>query len=174
MITNVSRRWTVRAGLTMAALAGGGLMLGLWGLRASRAAGEVSSHPEIVRQVTVFGIVATPKGEAVDKDLSPIKAALGKLLPQHGFKLLDSQSARIVAGESVECTLGHGYTAAVTMVRPIDENGKVELRCELSLDGKRQFAATVRTPLDQLFFCERPFLTDGSKLLIGIGARDAR
>jgi hypothetical protein len=158
----------------MAAVALGGLVLGLAGLRASRAESQANSDSQIVRQVTVFGIVAMPKGESVDKDLSPIKASLSRLFPQHGFKLLDSQSARIVAGESVECALGHGYTVEVTMVRPIDENGKVELRCELSLDDELQFSATVRAPLDQLFFCERPFLTDGSKLLIGVGARDAR
>jgi hypothetical protein len=174
MTTSVTRRWALRAGLSMAALACAGLALGFWGLRTSRAAGETASDPEIARQVTVFGIVATPQGESVDEGLKHIKAALGKLLPQHGFKLLDSQSARIVAGESVECTLGHGYTATVTMLRPIDDDGKVELRCEVMLDGERQFAATVRTPRNQLFFCERPFLDDGSKLLIGIGARDAR
>jgi hypothetical protein len=170
----MSRQWALRAGLSMAAVAFGGLVLGLAGLRASRAEGQASSHPEIVRQVTVFAMVATPKDQAVDRNLSSIKATLSKLLPQHGFKLLDSQSAKIVAGESVECTPGHGYTAAITMVRPIDEEGKVELRVELSLDGELQFTATVRTPLDQLFLCERPFLTDGSKLLIGVGARYAR
>jgi hypothetical protein len=158
----------------MAALACGGLVLGLSGFRATRAAGQADSDLQIVRQVTVFGIVATPKGEAVDNSLARIQEPLSKLLPQHGFKLLDSQSARIVAGEAVACTLGHGYTAEITMVRPIDENGMVELRCELSLDDELQFSATVRAPLDQLFFCKRPFLTDGTKLLIGVGARDAR
>jgi hypothetical protein len=175
MTMTISRRWAFRVGLSMAAVAFSGLMLGLVGLRASRAEGQASSHPEIVRQVTVFAIVATPKGQTDDRNLSSIQASLSKLLPQHGFKLLDSQSAKIVAGESVECTPGHGYTAAITMVRPLDEEeGKVELRVELSLDGELQFTATVRTPLDQLFLCERPFLTDGSKLLIGVGARYAR
>jgi hypothetical protein len=155
----------------MAVVAFGGLVLGLAGLRASRAEGQAPSYPEIVRQVTIFAIVATPKGQAVDHNLLPIKASLSKLLPQHGFKVLDSQSAKIVAGESVECSPGHGYTATVTMVSPIDEEGKVDLRCELSLDDELQFSAMVRAPLDQLFFCERPFLTDGSKLLIGVGAR---
>ncbi len=174
MTAIVSRRWALRAGLSMVTLAVGGLVLGLSGVRVSRAAGQASSEPEIVRQVTVFAIVATPNGHGVDSNLSNIQAPLSKLLPQHEFKLLDAQSARIVAGESLACTPGHGYTAEITMVRPIDENGKVELRCELSLDDELQFSATVRAPLDQLFFCERPFLTDGSKLLIGIGARDAR
>jgi hypothetical protein len=174
MTVKLSRRWAVRAGLSMAALASCGLVLGLAGLRVSRAEGGASSHPQLVRQVTVFAIVATPNGQSDDNNLSTIQAPLSKLLPDHGFKLLDAQSARIVAGESVECTPGQGYTAAITMIRPIDEDGKVELRCELSLDDALQFSATVRTPLDQLFFCERPFLTDGSKLLIGVGARDAR
>ncbi len=170
MSMTMSRRWALRAGLSMAALAFGGLVIGLSGLRVSCAGGETYSNPGIVRQVTVFAIVATPKGESVDNKLSTIRAQLSKLLPQHGFKLLDSRSAPIVAGESVECNPGHGYTVEITMVRPIDENGKVELRCDLSLDNELQFSATVRAPLDQLFFCERPFLTDGSKLLIGVGA----
>src|SRR5262249_3144346 len=115
--------------------------------------------------------VASPGGKSVDSKLTAIQPQLNRLLPDHGFKLLDAQSARIVAGESVECKLGHGYTAETVLVRPIDEDGKVQLRCELSLDGELQFSATVRTPLNQLFFCERPYLTDGSKLLIGVGTR---
>lgn len=174
MTTTVSRRWAFRVALSMAAMAFGGLALGVAGLRVSRGGGEAYSNPQIVRQLTVFAIVATPEGRSVDSKLSDVRAQLSKLLPGHGFKLLDAQSARIVAGESVECKPGHGYTAEVTMVRPIDEDGKVELRCDLSLDGELQFSATARAPLDQLFFCERPFLDDGSKLLIGVGARDAR
>jgi hypothetical protein len=190
-----SRRWALRVGLPMAALALGGLVLGLCGLRVSRAEGEVDPNREIVRQVTVFAILATPEGKAVDTKLAGLIGSLGaaslanpegrtvdsklttilpqlnRLLPHHGFKLLDVQSARIVAGETVNCKLGHGYTAETTLLRPIDENGKVQLRCELSLDHELQFSATVRTPLDQIFFCERPFLTDGSRLLIGMGVR---
>jgi hypothetical protein len=166
------RRWVFRTGLSMAALALGGLMLGAWGLKVSRAEGESDPNREIVRHVTVFAVVATPSGKAVDSNLERIQSYLSRLLPGHGFKLLDAQTARIVAGESVECKLTHGYAVETTLVRPIDEDGKVQLRCELSLDGERQFSATVRTPLNQLFFCERPYLTDGSKLLIGVAARE--
>jgi hypothetical protein len=169
---NLSRRWAFRAGLSMAALALGGLLLGACGLKVSRAEGEGDANREIVRHVTVFAVVATPGGKAVDSKLTNIQPHLSRLLPGHGFNLLDAQSARIVAGESVECKLTHGYTVETTLVRPIDEDGKVQLRCELSLDGERQFSATVRTPLNQLFFCERPYLSDGSKLLIGVAARE--
>jgi hypothetical protein len=96
---------------------------------------------------------------------------LNRLLPHHDFKLLDAQSGRIVAGESVDCDLGHGYTAETTLVRPVDEDGKVQLRCELFLDKALQFSANAKAPLNQLFFWERPFLDDGSKLLMGIGVR---
>jgi hypothetical protein len=186
-----SRRWALRVGLPMAGLAFGALMLGLLGLRVSHAEGEADPNREMMRQVTVFAILATPddarlagligsigaaslaipESKAVDSKLATIQPQLNRLLPHHGFKLLDAQSAQIVAGEAVECKLGHGYTVETTLVRPIDENGKVELRCELSLDRELQFSATVRTPINQLFFCERPFLTDGSKILIGVGAR---
>jgi hypothetical protein len=166
------RRWAFRTGLSMAVLALGGLMLGAWGLKVSRAEGEADPDRKIVRHVTVFAVVATPDAKAADSNLANIQQYLSRLLPGHGFKLLDAQTARIVAGESIECKLTHGYTVETTLVRPIDENGKVQLRCELSLDGERQFSATVRTPLNQLFFCERPYLTDGSKLLIGVAARE--
>jgi hypothetical protein len=153
-------------------LAVGGLLLAVGGLKVSRAQGEADPDRKIVRHVTVFAVVATPGGKAVDSKLANIQPHLSRLSPGHGFKLLDAQSARIAAGESVECKLTHGYTVETTLVRPIDDDGKVQLRCELSLDGERQFSATVRTPLNQLFFCERPYLTDGSKLLIGVAARE--
>ena len=168
----LSRRWAFRTGMSMALLAMGVLLVGAWGLRPTRAAVQAESNLDIVRHVTVFAILATPKGKSVDGRLAAIQKHLGRLLPQHGFKLLDAQTARIVAGESIECKLTHGYTVETTLVRPIDEDGKVQLRCELSLDGAGQFSAEVRAPLNQLFFCERPYLTDGSKLLIGVAARE--
>ena len=140
----MSRRWALRVGLPTTALAFGGLMLGLWGIRVSRAEGSAEPDREIVRQVTVFAILATPGGKTVDSELARIQPQLSRLLPHHGFKLLDAQSPRIVAGESVDSDLGHGYTAETTLVRPIDENGKVQLRCELFLDRELQFSATVR------------------------------
>jgi hypothetical protein len=168
----LSRRWAFRIGWSMAALALGSLAGGVWGLKVSHAEGEADPNRDVVRHVTVFAIVATPGGQSVDTKLTNIQQQLSRLLPRHGFKLLDAQSSRIVAGESVACKLTHGYAVETTLIRPIDENGKVELRCELSLDGERQFSAAVHTPLNQLFFCERPYLTDGSKLLIGVAARE--
>ena len=194
----ISRRWALRVGLPAAALAVGGLVIGLCGLRVSHAGGEPDPDREIEqaghglrdpgdpgwqgrghpdRRPDRLGRGGWPRGDpggrkpVVNSKLATIQPQLSRLLPHHVFKLLDAQSAQLVAGESVECKLGHGYTAETTLVRPIDENGKVQLRCELSLDRELQFSATVRTPLNQLFFCERPFLTDGSKLLIGVGAR---
>ena len=40
-------------------------------------------------------------------------------------------------------------------MKPLDENGKVELRCELFHDKVSEFATLVKTPVDQLFFCRR-------------------
>ena len=80
---------------------------------------------------------------------------MDKLLPKHGFKLLDAQSKRIVAGESVTCASGQGYTVVTSLVQSLDENGKVELRCELFQDKTAQFSTLVKTPLNQLFFCQR-------------------
>ena len=74
------------------------------------------------------------------------------------------------AGESVRCDLGNGWTASTDLVQPLDENGKVELRCGLLQNDVAQFDTLVATPPNQLFFCDR-MLDDGKRLLIGVGAR---
>jgi len=170
----VSTRRFLRVGIPLiAAVAFTGLVLGLGGLRVSHAQTRtrIESSHEISRQVTVCAIIATPGAKTVDSKLSEIQGQLNRLLPNHGFKLRDAQSGRVVSGDTVDCDLGNGYTAETTLVEPVDENGKVKLRCELFLDKSLQFSATVKAPLNQLFFCERPFLDDGTKLLIGVGVR---
>jgi hypothetical protein len=122
------------------------------------------------RQVTVFGVIATPGSKAADSNLVRIHTQLDKLLPKHGFRLLDVQNKRIVAGESVTCKLSGDYTVVTSLVQTVDENGKVQLRCELFHDKDRQFSTLVKAPLNQLFFCQRA-LPDGTQLLIGVGAR---
>jgi hypothetical protein len=167
-----SRRRAIWIGVELAVviLAFGGLAIGLGGLRVSRA--EVKSEPDDnePRQVTVFAIVATPGTKTVDSKLATIKPQLDKLMPQHGFKLLDVQSKPLVIGESVACDLRNGYTTQTKLVGSMDENAKVPLRCELFLNQSREFSTLVKTPTNQLFFCERE-LPDGSALLIGVGAR---
>jgi hypothetical protein len=158
-------------GLTATGLIFGGLALGLCGLHVSRA--EVRSNRSEVEapQITVFGVIATPEGKTPDSSkLATIKAQLDKLLPKHGFKLVDAQSKRVEAGESVTCELEDGYSVVTSLVEMLDENGKVQLRCELFKGDVRQFSTLVKTPLNQLFFCQRP-LQNGSQLLIGVGAR---
>ena len=127
------------------------------------------SRAETSRQVTVFAIVASPRNPAIDPKLEPIAPQLRDLLPNHGFKLLDVQSQRLLVGQMVTCHLGGGYTAATTLIVPLDANGKVELRCELLLNEISQLETLVATPPNQLFFCEKP-LMDGSHFLIGVGA----
>jgi hypothetical protein len=124
----------------------------------------------ITRQVTLFAIIATPGSDAIDPKLAGIEPQLRKLLPDHGFKLIDVRSKRLRAGEEVRCDLGHGLVAATALVRPLDPNGKVELRCTLLLNEIVQLNTLVATPPNQLFFCDR-LLDDGTHLLIGVGAR---
>jgi hypothetical protein len=156
--------------LALAALALGGLALGFSGIRLSRAQDDTEANLDIARQVTVVGISATPATKTVDSKLVIIKSQLDELLPKHGFRLLGAQSERIVAPESVTCDLNNGYTVSISLVKPLDENGKVELRCDLFHGKARQFSTLVKTPVNQLFFCQRA-LRDGSQLLIGVGAR---
>jgi hypothetical protein len=156
--------------LAVAALVFGGLLLGLCGLHVSRAEMDSKTADDEARQVTVFGVIATPGSKTADTNLATIKTQLDKLLPKHGFKLLDVQSKPIVAGESVNCDLRNGYTFLASLVQPMDENGKVQIRCELRRGQDRQFSKLVKTPPNQLFFCQRA-LQDGSQLLIGVGVR---
>jgi hypothetical protein len=156
--------------LAVAALAFCGLALGLFGFHVSRAEMDVKSVDELARQVTIFGVIATPGNNSSDSNLASIHSQLEKLLPNHGFRLLDVQSKRVLAGESVTCKLSGGFSVLTSLVQTVDENGKVELRCELFHDEDRQFSTLVKTPLHQLFFCQRA-LSDGSQLLIGVGAR---
>ena len=129
-----------------------------------------SEPPASARQVTIFGIMATPDGAAIDPKLKSIAPQLRKLLPNHGFKLLDVKTKRLVAGQAVACDLLPGYTATSILMEPLDDNGKVQLRCEVQHNQMPQFATTVATPPNQLFFCDRR-LPNGTRLLIGVGAR---
>jgi len=158
-------------GFTATGVVFGGLALGLCGLHVSRAGVRSNRTDGEGPQVTVFGVIATPEGKTPDSSkLANIKSQLDKLLPKHGFKLLDAQSKRVKAGDSVTCELGDGYSVVTSLVEMLDDNGKVQLRCELFRDDVRQFSTLVKTPLNQLFFCQRA-LQNGSQLLIGVGAR---
>src|SRR5262245_43958126 len=143
----------------------------LSGLHISRAGVRNNNDSDNARQVTVFGILASPHSKTVDSRLSSVfRSQLEKLLPRNGFKLLDARSGCIFDSESISCNLGQDYRLTTELVKPLDQNGKVVLRCELFHDKVCEFATLVKTPLDQLFFCRRQ-LSDGSQLLIGIGAR---
>ena len=131
-----------------------------------------SSADETARQVTIFAILATNDPATIDPRLAPVTSQLRKVLPRHGFKLLGVESKRLAATQSVTCDLGHGYKAETVLIRPLDENDKVHLRCNLSRQGTKEFSTLVKTPINQLFFYERS-LKDGTRVLIGVGARDA-
>ncbi len=130
----------------------------------------LQAQAEPALQVTLFAIVATPDSGVIDPKLAPIAPQLRNLLPDHGFKLLGVRSRRLRAGQSIGCDLGQGLIASTTLVRPVDENGKVELHCILSANGIAQFNTLVTTPPNQLFFCDQ-MRDDGTRLLIGVGAR---
>jgi hypothetical protein len=164
------RRYSRGTELALALFALGGLAVLVSGLHVSRADVKSSDDNVRARQVTVFGVLATPGGKTLDPRLSNIHSELDKLLPKNGFRLLDARNERVVDGEAVTCDLGNGRLLTTTLVKWLDENGKVELRCELSQDKAVEFSTLVKTPTSQLFFCQRA-LDDGTQLLIGVGAR---
>jgi hypothetical protein len=130
--------------------------------------GQVPDAP--ARQVTLFGVIASPYDLRVDPKLTRVEPQLRKLLPNHGFRLLDVQTKRLTAGQTLTCNLEDGFTAATTLIRPVDENGKVRLRCAVLQNQAVQLESMVTTPANQLFFCDKA-LGGGTRLLIGIGAR---
>jgi hypothetical protein len=132
-----------------------------------------SSNQDRDWQVTVLGILVMPRatGDAFDPRLSNFKNPLRKLIPaDHGCMLLDVRSDRLSSGQSLQCDLGKDRLAKVTLLDPLNPDGKVKLRCELTQGKKRLSISEVASPPNQLFFCEHS-LGDGSKLLIGVGAR---
>lgn len=132
--------------------------------------GKAKPMPTPARQVTVFGVLATPGSTDADPKLAPVLPQLRRLLPDHGFKLIKIESRRAVAGQMVACDLGEGFVATARLVSPLDLNGKVQMQVDLSVFGESQFQTIVTTPPDQAFFCDK-MLPSGSRLLIGLGAR---
>jgi hypothetical protein len=136
---------------------------------ATAAAGPSSLQAEY-RQVTIFGIAATPGGTSIDPKLLQIDSELAKLKPGHGFKLRAVQTKRLSADEALPCDLGDSLTATATLLDPQNAEGKVRIQFQLIRDDKVEFSTVVTTPPNQLFFCERPLEAD-RVLLIGVGAR---
>ena len=122
------------------------------------------------RQVTVFGVVATPGQGVDDPKLKEVLPQLRQLVPGHSFRLLKVESKRLVAGETVNCDLGAGFVATSQLSTPIDANGKIQMRFDLTCQGISQYQTIVTTPPNQIFYINR-MLPNGERLIIGIGAR---
>ncbi len=122
------------------------------------------------RQVTVFGVLATPGQAKDDPKLKAVLPQLRNLVPNHSFKLLKVESKRAIAGGIVRCDLGDGFVASTALENALDINGKVQLRFDLSVGGFSQYQTIVTTPPNQTFFINR-MLPNGDRLVIGIGAR---
>jgi hypothetical protein len=146
------------------------VLVALFGPWLPRLGAQLPGGPAPARQVTLFAIIATPGSSELDPKLAGIEGQLRKLLPGHGFKLLDVRSKRLLTGESLHSDLGSGWAASTELVAPLDANGKVELRCMLVQNASTQFDTQVATPPNQLFFCDR-MMGNGQRLIIGVGAR---
>jgi len=121
--------------------------------------------------VVLFGVLATPGNQAMDPKIAPVvQAQLRRTLAGHGFKLIKVQSQRILAGQSVVTNMGGGFVTSTTLMSPLDPNGKVQLRYELSHLDVPQFQSIVATPPDQFNFFDK-MLPNNDHLLIGVGAR---
>ena len=123
------------------------------------------------RQVVVFGVLATPGSSTMDPKIAPVvQTQLRRVLPGHGFKLIKVQSERVLPGQSVVCNMGGGFVASTTLMNPLDANGKVQIRYDLSHLDAPQFQTIVATPPDQFNFFDK-MLTNNNRLLVGVGAR---
>ncbi len=136
----------------------------------SLAANPASAQAAPSRQVTMFGILATPGGNQMDPKLKKIEPQLRKLFPNHSFKLLAVESKRLTPGQAITAKLGDGFVAGTELSSVLDNEGNVQFKFALDLNGQREFATFVKTPPNQLFFCDK-MLPDQSRLLIGLGAR---
>ncbi len=123
-------------------------------------------------QATLFGVIATPDDTSIDPKLNKVNIAphLRKLKPGHGFHLIGVSSDRLAAGESITLELNDQTHATARLINPNDANGKVRFQFVLAVAGQPEFVTIVRTPPNQLFFCEKT-LPDNRQLLIGVGAR---
>jgi hypothetical protein len=144
------------------------LLLTIVVARPGRLPAQVADDP--ARQVTLFGVLASPGDRKIDPKLAKIEPQLRKLLPNHGFRLLDVRSKRLTSGKTVGCDLESGFTAEATLLQPTDANGKVQLRCAIRWNDEVQLETVVATPPNQLFFCDKK-VDGGNRLLIGVGAR---
>jgi len=157
-----------RSGLLLAALA----FATLGAISPAMSRQDVAAQAAPGRQVTLFGIHATPGGSKIDPRLEKIEPQLRKLFPgkAYSFKFLATESKRLDVGDSVICKLGDGFVAGATLRSPLDNEGNILMQFDLERDAQPEFSTIVRTPPNQLFFCDKT-LPDGSKLLIGLGGR---
>lgn len=118
--------------------------------------------------VTVFAIRATPGGSALDARLSPVRGQLRTIAPDDSLELIATRSEPLKPGETLACDLGDGRSADTTFEE--EEAGRIVLRCTFKGGDSPPFSTRVDAPENQLFFYERP-LGDGSRALIGVGAR---
>jgi hypothetical protein len=118
--------------------------------------------------VTVFAIRARPGVSGVDPRLAPVRGQLRSIAPDDGLELIATLSEPLKPGETLSCDLGDGRVADTTFEK--EEAGRVILRCEFKDGDSPPFSTRVDAPENQLFFYERP-LADGSRALIGVGAR---
>ena len=121
-------------------------------------------------QVTLFGILATPKSQVIDPKLAEVEPQLRQILPDFGFKRLGVKSRRLSAGQTIKCDLGEGRKARAELVNPLDADGKVEIKFTLEIPGQTPFSTVIKTPPNQLVFCDRA-LPNKDQLLIGLAAR---
>lgn len=128
--------------------------------------------PPTSRQVSVLALKVIPDSNEMDEKLDNVQIAplLRRLKPGDGFRYVDNRSERLTKGESVVCDLGGGTHARAELLDPLDAKNKVEFRFTLELAGRPPYSTVIRTPANQIFFCEKE-LPDGNHLLIGIGAR---
>jgi len=122
------------------------------------------------RQVTVFGVHATPGEGKDDPRLKAVLPGLRGLAPGHTFRLLKVESKRTLAGESVDCDLGEGVAASATLLDSFDPAGKIQLRFGLTVGGVPLYQTVLATPANQIVYVNRQ-LPSGDRVILGVGAR---
>ncbi len=125
---------------------------------------------ERARQVTLFGIQAVPNNGFIDPKLQSIADQLRRAKPNHGFRLIRSQTQRLEEAGTLVCELVPGSDIKAKLVDARDPKGQVCFDFQIVLNRQTLVNTRLLTPPNQLLFVEKS-LPDGTLLLVGLGAR---
>jgi hypothetical protein len=150
-----------------------GMPLNVWNAKAGSvdepAGGPKQAEAES-RQVTLMAIRAIKGTGPVDPKLASVAGQLAQVLPGHHFELIEGKTRRLAPKQALVLKTGENSVLTLELKSFAGDEGKVEMKLRLALDGREPFESSIKTPPNQLFFLDRK-LGENDRLLIAVGAR---